>query len=96
MQNSLFWSSKQAVSKKIAVSLKNTLWYEQRTVAVAQETEVVLESVIVDFVPIAMEEGTHKKEQRGLWLVEIGYQHLHYLVLKAWGYDNLRTRMECL
>ena len=70
--------------------------YQQRTVAIAQETEVVLESVIVDFVPIAMEEGTHKKEQRGLWLVEIGYQHLHYLVLKAWGYDNLRTRMECL
>ena len=38
-----------------------------------------------------MQEGTHQKQERALWLMEIGYQHLHYLIGVARSDDDLRA-----
>ena len=70
------------------------LGYQQRRVAVAEETEVVREGVVVDLMPVALYKGTHKEQERGLRLVEIGDEHLHNLVVVAWGNDNLGAAVE--
>ena len=70
------------------------LRYEQTAVAITQEAEVVCEGIVVHFVPIAFEKCAHKKQERRLRLVEISYEHLHYLVVKAWCNDDLRAGME--
>ena len=56
---------------------KPTLRNEQRAVAIAEETEVVRQGIVVDSAPIAVHKRTHKQEQRALRLVEIGHQRLH-------------------
>ena len=53
-------------------------------------------SIIVNLLPIALEESTHQKQERTLRLMEIGDQHLHNLILIARSYDNLRAGMESL
>ena len=35
------------------------LWYEQRTVTIAEEPEIICEGEIIDFSPITMEECAH-------------------------------------
>ena len=50
------------------------------------------QSIVVHFLPVAMEEGTDEEEKSALRLMEIGDKHLHYLVLIAGGYDDLRSR----
>ena len=62
---------------------------EERGVAIAEETEVVAESVIVDAMPVAVNEGADQQQQRGLGLVEIGNEHTHYLVIITGNNDNL-------
>ena len=69
---------------------------EQTAVAITQEAEVVCKGVIVHLAPVAANERTYQEQQRGLRLVEVGYEHSHYLVRKAGGYDDLRACMECL
>ena len=59
-----------------------------------EKAEVVCEGIVVHFVPIAFEECAHKKQERRLRLVEVGYEHLHYLVVKAWRNDDLRAGMK--
>lgn len=41
------------------------------------------QSIVVHFLPVAMEEGTDEEEKSALRLMEIGDKHLHYLVLIA-------------
>lgn len=53
-------------------------------------------SIIVNLLPIALEESTHQKQERALRLMEIGNQHLHNLILIARSNDNLRAGMESL
>ena len=53
-------------------------------------------SIIVNLLPIALEESTHQEQERTLRLMEIGDQHLHNLILIAWSNDNLRAGMESL
>ena len=78
-------------------SLKDSsLWYQQGGIAVAEEAEVVSEGVVVDLVPVALDEGADEKEQRGLGLVEVGYQHLYDLVVVAGGDDDLGATMQYL
>ena len=63
---------------------------EQGGIAIAQESEVVSQGIVIHLVPITtLQEGAHQEEQRALRLMEIGNQHLHNLVDIAWGYDNL-------
>ena len=52
------------------------------------------EGIVVDLAPVALDEGTHKQEQRGLRLVEVRHQHLHYLVVIAWSDDDLGAAVE--
>ena len=41
-----------------------------------------------------MHEGTYQKEQRTLWLVEVGYHHLNDVELVAWSNDYLCAAMQ--
>ena len=75
-----------------AISL--TLRYQQRAVAIAQEAEIVCQSIIINLVPITMYECTYEKQQGALRLMEIGYQHLHNIILITWSYDYLGTGMQ--
>ena len=54
------------------------------------------QGIVVNLVPVALDKGTHQEQQRRLRLMEIGDQHLYYLVVIAWGNDNLRTAMQRL
>ena len=46
--------------------------------------------------PVALNKGTNQEQQCGLWLMEISYQHLYYMILVAWGYYNLCAAMQYL
>ena len=46
-------------------------------------------SIIVNLLPVALEESTHQEQERTLRLMEIGDQHLHNLILIARSNDNL-------
>ena len=54
------------------------------------------EGVVVDLAPVALDEGTHKQEQRGLRLVEVRHQHLDDLIVIARGDDDLGAAVEDL
>ena len=53
-------------------------------------------SIIVNLLPVALEESTHQEQECTLRLMEIGDQHLHNLILIARSNDNLRAGMESL
>jgi len=61
----------------------------QGRVAVAQEAETVVKGIVVDAVPVAMNEGADEQQQRGLGLMEICDEHLDNLVFVAGSNDNL-------
>ena len=67
---------------------------EEGGVTVAEETEIVGEGVVVDFAPVAVDEGTHEEEERGLGLVEIGDEGLHDFVVVAGSDDDLSGTVE--
>ena len=52
--------------------------------------------VVVDLMPVAMNKSTHQEEERGLRLMEVGDEHLYYLIVIAWGDDNLSAGVEDL
>ena len=68
--------------------------YEQGRVAIAEEAEVVRQSVIIDLTPVATHEGTHEEQKRGLWLVEVGDEHTDDLVVVARTDDDLGAGVE--
>ena len=88
----------KAVERLLALRfLKDSLlWYQQGGIAVAEEAEVVSEGVVVDLVPVALDEGADEEEQRGLGLVEVGDKHLDDMIVVAWGNDDLRAAMKHL
>ena len=67
---------------------------EQGGVAIAEETEVVSQGVVVDLVPVATHEGTHEEQERGLWLVEVGDEHTDDLIVVARTDDDLGAGVE--
>ena len=54
------------------------------------------QSIVVHFLPVAMEEGTDEEEKSTLRLMEIGDKHLHNLILIAGGNDDLRAGVQSL
>ena len=54
----------------------------------------MLQSVIVDGVPIAAHEGADQQQQGTLWLVEVGNHLTHDVVLVAGGNDDLCGAVE--
>ena len=52
------------------------------------------QGVVVNLVPVAMDEGTDQQQQRGLRLMEIGDEHLDNLIVVARRNDNLRGAVE--
>ncbi len=67
---------------------------EQGGIAVAEETEVVGQSIVVDLAPVATHEGTHEKQERGLRLVKVRDEHTDNLVVVAWADDDLGAGVE--
>ena len=51
-------------------------------------------SIVVYPLPILAHESTHQKQERGLRLVEVGYQLLHHAESIAGLNHNLRLRMK--
>lgn len=67
---------------------------QQRGIAIAEETKIVVEGVLVDASPIASDEGTDEQQQRRLGLMEIGDEVTDDFVLVARHDDDLRGRGE--
>lgn len=63
---------------------------QQRGVAVAEETEIVVEGVLVDASPVAADKGTDEQKKRGLRLVEIGDEVGDNFIFVARHDDDLR------
>ena len=63
--------------------------YEQGRVAIAEEAEVVRQSVVIDLTPVATHEGTHEEQECGLGLVKVRDEHADDLVVIAWADDDL-------
>ena len=72
----------------------NLLRHKQRTVPVAQETEVVTKGVIINLAPVTFDKSRHEQQQCTLGLVEIGDDTLHNMERVAWRYHNLRIGVE--
>lgn len=72
------------------------LWYKQVGVAIAQETETILQRIVIDLSPTTLEKCAHQQEQGALWLMEIGDKHLHDLVNISRGYDDSCGRVKRL
>ena len=51
-------------------------------------------SIVVNLLPILAHKSTHQKQERGLGLVKIRYQMLHYAEAVAGLNHNLRLRMK--
>ena len=69
---------------------------KQRRVSVAQETEIVCQCVIIDFMPVTFYESRNQQKQCTLRLVEVCDHALHYFVFVSGSDNNLRTCMECV
>ena len=67
---------------------------EQGGIAVAEETEVVRQSVVIDLAPVATHKGTHEEQERGLGLVEVRDKHTDDFVVVAWADDDLGAGVE--
>ena len=52
------------------------------------------QGVVVYLAPVAMHEGADQQQQRRLGLMEVGDEHLDYLIVVARGDDNLRRGVE--
>ena len=63
-------------------------------ISVTQEPKIIVKSVAVDLFPISVYKGRYQQEQGALGLVEIGYHHLHDVVLVARSYDDLGACLE--
>ena len=67
---------------------------QQRTVAVAEETETVREGVIVEASPLFADECRYQQQQRAFWLVKIGYHTRSQPVGETGHYHNLRGGLQ--
>ena len=67
---------------------------EQRTVSIAQETEIVVQGIPVYAAPIAMHKCADQQQQGALRLMKVGDEHLHNLIVIARSNDDLRTAMK--
>ena len=76
---------------ELPCDFKPISWNEQTAVSIAQKTEVMLQGIVVDLLPIPLQECTDKKEKCALRLVKIGNEHLHDLIFVAGCYDYLCT-----
>lgn len=72
----------------------NSLGHQQRTIAVAQESEVMAEGIVVYFAPVAFDEGRHEQQQCALGLVEVGDDTLHDVERIARCYHDLRIGVQ--
>ena len=72
----------------------NSLGYQQRTIAVAQESEVMAEGIVVYLAPVAFDEGRHKQQQCALGLMEVGDDALHDMEGIAWSNHDLRIGVQ--
>lgn len=71
------------------------LRYEQTAVAIAEETEIVVEGVAVDILPsVAAHKSRDQQKQRGLRLVEVGDHATHDVIMIAWCDDDLGGGVE--
>ena len=61
------------------IYIKECLRNKQRRVSVAQETEIVCQCVIIDFMPVTFYESRNQQKQCTLRLVEVCDHALHYL-----------------
>lgn len=52
------------------------------------------EGIVVNFVPVALQEGGNQQEKGGLRLVEVGDHASHDMVVIARGDNDLRGGME--
>lgn len=52
------------------------------------------EGIVVNFVPVALQEGRNQQEKGGLRLVEVGDHASHDMVVIARGDNDLRGGME--
>ena len=52
------------------------------------------EGVIIDLVPIALDESAHQQQKCRLRLMKIGNQHLHDVIIITRGDNDLRARVE--
>ena len=74
----------------VRVMSREGLREQQRTVAVAEETETVREGVIVEASPLFADECRYQQQQRAFWLVKIGYHTRSQPVGETGHYHNLR------
>ena len=72
----------------------NSLGYQQRTIAVAQESEVMAEGIVVYLAPVAFDEGRHEQQQCALGLVKVGDDTLHDVERIARCYHDLRIGVQ--
>ena len=62
-----------------------------RAVTIAQETETVVQSIVIDILPISPYKGRNKKQKSTLGLMEVGYQNIHHLELISRDNDDACT-----
>ena len=70
------------------------LGYQQRRVAIAEETEVMGKGIVVDSAPVATDKGTDQQQESALRLMEVGDEHLYDFILVTRNDDDLRGGME--
>ena len=81
---------------EIAVGNGFSLGNEHRAVAVAEEAEVVAQSVVIDVVPALSNKGTDQQKQGALRLVEVCNHAAYNVVFVARCNDNLCAGVQYL
>ena len=71
-------------------------------IAVAQESEVMIECITVDTMPvlsyqaIPIDQRADQQEQGALWHVEIGDDGINEAILETWRNEDLRSGNQCI
>ncbi|EJX06482.1 hypothetical protein EVA_05408 [gut metagenome] len=68
--------------------------FQQGTVAITKETEIMRKRIIVNHLPVALHESGNQEQQGTLRLVEIRNDAMHYMKLIARSYNNLRCGVQ--
>ena len=69
---------------------------QDRTVSVAQKTEIIGKSIVIDTLPVTSDKSRNQQQERALWLMEVCNQHIHDPETEAGNDDDTCSKLNLI
>ena len=69
---------------------------QDRTVSVAQKTEIIGKSIVIDTLPVTSDKSRNQQQKRALWLMEVCNQHIHDPETEAGNDDDTCSKLNLI